>query len=562
MLGRQSPPQSEAGFILFAALFALVTLGLGSLFVIQYTLGGLEHAGQQRQAKQTFFLADGAASLCYGELRNRLQQDLTALVRAQSSLTAIGAYVANNDPAGFLRDFTYRAGISFGGPFQRLSSTENRLTLTYNAGQVQYACTATVVSRGAPVLRGGLLNPVYLFRYAYTLTGSGAEGGITKQVALQGRFDVSVQWDNFARYALFTNDQRDATGRLIWFTGRTRFTGPMHTNGEFNFAFNPSGTFTDIVTSVSGMARFYNQGSPIRLNADRNGDRDVPTFQAGFQRGVPSIPMPSTTTADQQRRAALGLGSSDPIPNLPTGVHIGQANGSMTGGIYIQGDANVTLGITGGNATYTVRQGSTTTTITVSYASNQTTMRVGSGPSTTFQGIPNGMLFVNGTLTSLSGSVHRDTQLTVASSGDLIITNNLTYQDYTPGDATSPPSAVGFQNVLGLISWNGNIRIATSAPNDINIHATMMTPNGEVRVDNYNTGSPRGIATVLGGVIENTYGPFGTFTSSGPRSGYGRNFVYDQRMGQGMFPPFFPTIGNLIAILGGFNERPNWQEIQ
>jgi len=137
------------------------------------------------------------------------------------------------------------------------------------------------------------------------------------------------------------------------------------------------------------------------------------------------------------------------------------------------------------------------------------------------------------------------------------ITNNIQYQNYTPGTS---PSAEGTTNVLGIMSWSGNVRIASSAPNDISVHATIMTPNGEFAVDNYSGGSPRGTATILGGVIENTYGAFGTFSSGVQRTGYGRNFVYDTRMGKGMAPPFFPTTGSLISTLTGANDRPNWQQ--
>jgi hypothetical protein len=90
------------------------------------------------------------------------------------------------------------------------------------------------------------------------------------------------------------------------------------------------------------------------------------------------------------------------------------------------------------------------------------------------------------------------------------------------------------------------------------VHATVMTPNNEFHVDSYNSGSSRGSATILGGVIENTYGPFGTFGTS--TTGYGRNFIYDTRMRKGKSPPFFPTIGRVLSTVTGLNDRPNWQQ--
>jgi hypothetical protein len=46
---------------------------------------------------------------------------------------------------------------------------------------------------------------------------------------------------------------------------------------------------------------------------------------------------------------------------------------------------------------------------------------------------------------------------------------------------------------------------------------------------------------LLGGIIENFYGGFGTFSGNTPTNGYGRRFTYDRRMADGMAPPFFPT---------------------
>jgi hypothetical protein len=331
----------------------------------------------------------------------------------------------------------------------------------------------------------------------------------------------------------------------------------VHTNGQFNFALNPGASFTGKVTSVSGTARFYNNGSSVQLDADRNDTRDVPTFAEGFDRGVANIPMPSTTTANRQREAALGLAVGASTAGFGAGVHVGASGGAMTGGIYVNGNASVAMSATANGPTYTIVQGGTTTTIAVNTASNRTTVRVGSGSPTNYDGAPNGMLFVDGQVTSLSGTVERNTQVTVAATGDVKITDNITYENYTAG---SSPSAEGTANLMGIMSWNGNVGITGAAPNNINVHATVMVPNGEFRVENHDSGSPRGTATILGGVIENTYGAFGTFSGESPQTGYGRNFVYDTRMGRGIAPPFFPTLGSVTSVLAGVNDRPNWQQ--
>jgi len=553
--------KKKRGFILFVSIGFAVLLGMGSLVAVGNTISEIQSAGQLLRDRRTFFRADGSASLCLRELRNRVQRDLVARLRTLSNATDIATLVTNNDPAGLLSTYAYQSGTSYGSAFTHTSTTEATLTGSYSptgtAGP--YSCTTSVLSRQAPTNQGTAISPVYVFRYRYVIAGSAAEGSLSRQVNLQGAFSVQIQHDNFARYALFTNQQQNSAGDRVWFTNRTNFSGPVHTNGQFNFALNPGASFTGKVTSVSGTGRYYNggMGSGLQLNADRNGDVDVPTFGGGFDRGVDSIAMPATTTADRQREAALGLSQGASTSSYGAGVHLGTASGAMTGGIYVNGNASISLSAGGNGPTYTIVQGSTTTTISVNTSSGKTSVKVGSGSATSYDGVPNGMLFVDGQVTSLAGTVEQNTQVTVAATGDVKITNNITYQNYTAG---TTPSAEGTSNLMGVMSWSGDVRITSAAPNNVNVHATVMTPNGEFKVDNHDSGAPRGTATILGGVIENTYGAFGTFSGDTPTTGYGRNFVYDTRMGRGIAPPFFPTIGSVTSSLAGINDRPNWQQ--
>lgn len=541
------------GFVLFIAMVFTTLLAVGSVLAVTGTLGAVLSAGNELRDKRAFFAADGSAALCRGELRNRLLVALPAQMGAVPNIAAITPYVPD-DPAGVMVQYAYQPATSLGGAFVRDSGTQAHLNISYSpAGAPRpYTCTLTLTSRIPPRnVNAGTGPPIYLFRYLYTATGTAADGNASRQVNLQGTFSVLLQNDNFARYALFTNTQGN-----VWFTNRTSYSGPVHTNGEFNFANNPGGLFTEIVTSVNTRANFYNGGSSIELDADQNGSLDVPIFTQGITRGVAAVPMPALTTGDRQREAALGLAQGASYSGYGTGVTLGASGGAMTGGIYVKDTASISLGVSGNAAVYTITQGSTTTTVTANKATNQTTIRVGAGSATTYTGVPNGMFFVDGQVASLGGTLQRDTELTIAATNDVIITNNVTYENFTPG---ATPSAEGTTNLLGIMSWGGNVRIGATAPNDISVHATVMTPFNEFRVDSYNSGSSRGSATILGGVIENTYGPFGTF--GGSSTGYGRNFIYDTRMRKGKSPPFFPTIGRVLSTVTGFNDRPNWQQI-
>lgn len=541
------------GFILFIALVFTSLLAVGSILAVTGTLGAVLSAGNELRDKRAFFAADGSAALCRGELRNRLLVALPAQLGTVPNIATITPYVPD-DPAGVLVQYAYQSTTSLGGALVRDSATQAHLNITYSPSGAPrpYTCTLILTSRIPPKnVNLGTPPPIYLFRFLYTITGTVADGNASRQVNLQGTFSILLQNDNFARYALFTSTQGN-----VWFTNRTNYSGPVHTNGEFNFANNPGALFTEIVTSVNTMAKFYNGGSSIELDADQNGSVDVPVFSQGITRGVDTIPMPALTTGDRQREAALGIAQGASYSGYGTGVHLGASGGAMAGGIYVKADASISLGVSGNAVVFTITQGDTTTTVTANKATNQTTIRIGAGSVTTYTGVPNGMFFVDGQVASLDGTLQKDTELTIAATNDVIISNNVMYENFTPG---TTPSAEGTTNLLGIMSWSGNVGIATTAPNDISVHATVMTPFNEFHVDNYNSGSSRGSATVLGGVIENTYGPFGTF--GGSTTGYGRNFIYDMRMRKGKSPPFFPTIGRVLSTVTGLNDRPNWQQI-
>lgn len=410
------------------------------------------------------------------------------------------------------------------------------------------------------------------YTYVYTITSRGYKVNYNPNLSLTitttGKVEGLVYMENFARFALFTNNQTMTDGTRVWFTSRTIFRGPVHTNGEFAFAYTP--TFTDQVSSSSSTALFYNNGNNRRLNANSNPPNDNPIFQGGFIRGAPQINLPPST--DTQLSASLGGTYTGTFPNEnqrnryirgmlglevnnnppPNGIYTQTILNS--GGIYVQGNATVQFGVDSQNrAVYTITQGSNTYVFTIDDTENKTYIKIGAN-TIEINGTPNGVIYVNGQVTSVSGTIQKDKKITLCATNDIIITNHITYQD----DPRNNPSAV---NILGILSESGNIRIGTSAPNDLNIHAILMAPQGVVQVDNYNQGSPRGDVFLVGGIISNNYGAFGTFNANGLQTGYGRQFWYDYRMREGYAPPYFPTTGRTIFQEGTANN-PKWLQIE
>lgn len=548
--------------VVSCVILAVLLILAGTFFHI--SLNEKRFSDTEKHNVQALSLADAGVSHGLVELRKRIRADLNVNLSAVTFSSDISSYVTDGDSLGFLRDYAYPAG----GTQFSVSSGEATLALASLNLNTQvsgsYSTTIIITENGEPYQDGG--GEVYIFPYKYVVKSLSSVTAVTPNIRKRvqfsnGQFTITVRRDNFARYALFTNHHQTPSGTTVWFTNNTNFTGPVSTNDRFSFALNPSGTFTEEVTQHLTKARFYNSGSPRLLDADSNPPKDVPTFQNGFNRGVDLINLESAISKDDLKSQALGGDSGGSYPN---GIYVTNNGSNVTGGIYIKGDSTVNMSLDAdNNAVYTITQGPDTKTVTVDYTNNQTIVETGSQVDT-YSGLPDGVgdegviVYSDDRITSLSGTVQRQSKVTISGEEDIIITNNIVYQDYS----TSPTlNATGFTNILGILSWGGNVRVGTSAPNNINIHATVMAPHGVFTVDNYNGGAPRGVATLLGGAITDFYGPFGTFSGSTPISGYGRNFVYDGRMLTGSSPPYFPTLSHFRSYDdGGLDRRPFWQE--
>ena len=561
---------NECGAALIIVLFVMtVLLGLGNIFVMR-TINERNITNREREAAKAFYAAHGGTQAGLDGLDNLINNFLNNTI-ASSNPSSVISYttgrVAAGDGIGWL---VFSARDNNNVPVLTQNGDQAESTVNSTAiGDNSYQYKIVIMEKSNPVT---VTPNVWDFPYNYRVESTGTAGTTSSKVLLSGDFTVRIQRANFARYSLFTNSQTTQAGANVWFTERTNFAGPVHTNTRFNFALNPSGTFGDVITQTDQLARFNNLGSPVSLDAAFNGTRDVPVFNNTFTRNAGTITLSSSSQQTNMVDQADGV--LDGVQTITTdGVYVPNNGSSLTGGIYVRGDATVNMSVDGGNnAVYTVTQGGTTRTITVN-KTNNTTMVVGS-TTNTYNGIPDGidnvgtLIYATGGITSLAGTVQQDTQMTVASAGDMNITNNITYQNFTPGVGTPgtvgyvPPTADGTTNLLGLVSWAGNVRISTSAPNNINVHSTILARQGVLQVDNYSSGAPRGTATLLGGIISDDYGAFGTFNSSTGQqvSGYGRNFVYDTRMDVGNAPPYFPSLNTFIAFTNGITDKIVWQE--
>lgn len=571
---------NNKGFIFILVILTIVfVIGLSAAFFMR-SISEKRLVDREKYAMQASFLGEAGANHGLSELRERIRIDLSTKVDNIGSSSILDAYYTAGtvgNPLGFLVDYAYEGSED---QFEISESTatltladESALPLEYDFDG-DYEVDIKISAQTDPDPSYPNTNPtnpaddVYVFYYNYEIVGMGSSTAtspnIIKNTYLMENFSVTVRLDDFAKYALFTNKHTSPPpeNNPVWFSDTTNFSGPVHTNDEFSFAGNPSAYFEHAVTQSKNRARYFNDGNPVLLDEDSNASIDVPTFNASFTRGAAQVNINSAVDEKNLSRQAWGAAGGPGVD----GIYLpSDGSDNLTGGIYIRGDvSSLVCAAAAAGPQYTITQGATTKTITIDYNSNTTTVVAGGFAEIpfTYQGIPNGiddegiLIYGRDNINNVSGTVQSATVMTLAAGEDLVISGNLSYQD-TSGD----PIASDATNMLGIVSCKGDVRISTTAPDNIQIVGIVVAPLGVFTVDDYDTGSPRGTATLLGGMITNYYGAFGTSQGGNPVSGYGRDFVYDGRVLTGQIPPFFPQMNNFVSIEEGLSTRPLWSNI-
>ena len=171
------------------------------------------------------------------------------------------------------------------------------------------------------------------------------------------------------------------------------------------------------------------------------------------------------------------------------------------------------------------------------------------------------LVYVNGQITALSGTVQNDTGITVTATSDVSITGDITYITSPvsiPNDVLSSSTNAG---VMGIYT-NGNINLN---PNSSGSNRGNLTVDASLAAIGSGTsgfetpGSSIGTWTILGGRSEDQ--------AHGVSIGRG-NTYYDRRFGTGTFgPPWFPTAvpqpgaGAIPPVLYQLQEkRISWSE--
>jgi len=421
------------------------------------------------------------------------------------------------------------------------------------------------------------------FHYGYTVTGRGdANIGAEANEATreeQGTFGVEVSRPSFSTYGYFTESMKNQFNQqLVFFEGEV-YGGPTHVNSA-----PPSGR-----AGFYGQAVFNGPFSAVQARYEDSwlGGNANPQFNAGATWGAAKIDLPAngwsqlrasvgdysqvenpTSPSNAELRQLLGLPSgTTPIDD---GVYYSQnynAGPTLNGGVLIKGTAqSIVLSSSGGDQLVTITMnpssghfaGAQTWVFHDNADSGSVSVTRNGSPAGNFNGNLNGLIHTEGNVTALQGNsslsapdIQADHQITVSATGNITITNHITYED-NPADN---PDA---QNMLGIFSSGGNVYLGRYAPNNLALQATVMAAGashgvgaeGLVVGGGYDSNYPnKGYWNLLGGLIENKDQTTGVYYSNGRLTGYLWNFTYDERFAHGMAPPYFPYVTKFIAEL-------------
>ncbi len=583
--------RSDSGVALVTALLLLLLMSAMALAMVISSNSDMLVNGYYRSFRGSFYAADSGLSIA----RQDMVTQLLAAGNAGFSATTQPIPAGTENTVKTLLNTRYGAGYQTLNAGQATASWPEKYMLDVT-GTTLSAPTCSVLGGGGTCAAPTGAVTGYSYLYSYSLRAFGrSTGNQVTSISDSGTIKVNVTGvaggttTSFSAWGMFIDQYSICDGSTLV---PGTITGPVFTNGAWNFGSAGNYIYTDSVGSVSPNVGYqYSDGtchqSPTK--SDKYKSTTIsPTFQSGLNLNQAAVPLPvndfnqkravldgkgttSTAVTNSDLNSALKSVSKAPYPLTGTssGVFLPYTVNPTTGaasfsggGIYVQGDASVKLSTSGASAqVYTISQGGTTTTITIDPVANTTTVSSG-GTQLNIAGVPNQydpttgavqrdatMLYVNGNITSLSGpgqgqaAISDSTALTVTAANNVTVTGDILYHTEpvtltqnqianAPADTLIPGSDHG--QVLGIFTAKGDIQLNNSQSNgNLEIDASLATISQGGTGGLVNVGSSINTLSIVGGRIQNNIKNIGATT---------RNVFFDRRFAQNNFsPPWYPS---------------------
>jgi Tfp pilus assembly protein PilX len=606
--------KEQHGVALITTLLLLLLMTGLSLAMVLSVRSDMLINGYYRNFRGSFYAADSGLNVARQAMRDKVVAAIppTFTITTQpippGTDAAVQSYLLN----------TYgQSYTSFTGQGQAASSWPGNFQLT-NASFTLANCSVIGGTGTCTAPAGPVTGYKYLYNYSLTATGK-AQGSQAAILSDRGSVIVNATLvpvnskTSFAAWGMFIDQSPECNGTTLV---PGTISGPVFTNGAWNFGTSGSYIFTDTVGSVSGTAGYQFPGKcdAVAGTSDKSGNSTIaPTFQAGLNLGQPNVPLPQNDF-NQERAVLDGKGNNaNPVtksdlhnalkdvnqaayPNAGTtsGVFLpySMQDGQLTitgGGIFVEGNAVVKLSTSGTSGqVFTITQGSTTTTITIDPNANGgkgttiMTQQIGSSPanSLTLAGVPSQidpatnavmgpatMLYVDGNITSLSGpgegvpAIQDHSDVTITAAQNVTITGDILYksepvtttQNQIPGQpADTLIPANDTRQALGIFTAKGDIQL-NNGQTDGNLEV-------DASIATISQGGTGGL-TNIGAQIKQLTIVGGRIQNQIKNiNTITRNVFFDRRFAQnGFAPPWFPSTS---LTLGGISSASATTTVQ
>lgn len=586
--------RTQRGITLVTTLLLLMLLmGMSLTMVLAVSSESLIN-GYYGRYRGSFYAADSGVAAARQQMITNLKNAIPA------GFNPVTAPIANTTTAGTNAQTAITAAFGNFTVVNTANSWQEQFKVTNVAvppPNTVITCTPQGQSPSTATCAGPFTaSPTaYIYSFPYSMTVVGQSQGTevatlvdSGTIFLNASATAASYNQSFAAWGMFIGTYALCSADLVPGT----ITGPVFTNGSWNFSNSGPYTFTDPV-GQSGAQAGWDNGGCTASATPTNGIN--PTFAGGFNVSQPAVTLPpnsfnqeqavldgigiaSSAPTNAQLNAALknAAGTAYPTGGAASGVYVPYTvSGSPSvktftgGGILVQGNATVTLSPTTSSTTsqtYTIVQGGVTTTLTIDPAAGSagtTTISTTGLGTQIINGVPQQlsssglslgdatMLYVNGAITSLSGpgqgqaAIQNGTALSVVSSGtnDITVTGDILYKTepvtMTGTPTSNPPidqlvPANNTGQVLGIFTAGGNVNLANTQSNgNLEIDASIATISATGSGGLVNTGNSINTLTIVGGRIQNTIQNIGATT---------RNVLFDRRFLSGGFaPPWFPS---------------------
>jgi Tfp pilus assembly protein PilX len=596
--------RNQDGVALITTMLLLLLLTAMSLTMVLSVSSDMLLTGYYGNYRAAFYAADSGVNIA----RQQIVASLNGAVPANFDVT-VGPMPAN------AASNAQTAGATGYGSFATVNSygswpEKAKVAVVVPAPGTAITCqtkggTSGICANPYTKASDALTNPVLTYQYTipYQITATGQSQGTEVTtivdrgaVIVNANTGLGTQTQSFAGFGMFI-DQYALCGGGDLVPGT--ITGPVWTNGSWNFSNSGSYTFTDTVSQVGKTAGFDKGGSCT-------GSTTVPSgFSVAFQNqqkgmnfGAAPAALPSNSF-NQQQAVLDGIGNASTAPTalqmngvlkdasgkaypktgassgvfIPYSVDSSTGAKTMTGGgIMVEGDASVVLQPSNNSTgqVYQITQNGVVTTVTIdpgagsagttTISSSLGTQVVNGVPQQfSTSGVPMGnatMLYVDGNISSLSGpgagkaAINDGVATTVCATNDVTVTGDVLYKTdpvYMSGtqmDQLIPGGDTG--QVLGIFTAKGDVNLANKQtnPNNLEIDASIATISQGGTGGIVNTGAAINTLTIVGGRIQNTIQNINSTT---------RNVLFDRRFGKnGFAPPWFPS--TTITPTAGSNQ--------